>query len=490
MNILTLVFVTDYFKCAFRALYRVVFNVFLHPLSIFPGPKHLAACGFFHSYNNQLKVEWYKYMLKVHDKYGPIVRVGPDHLAVDGSIGWSEVFGHKRADRQEFGRYPGFYSPGKDDPIYLFSADRTGHRRQRRLLSHAFSDASMYEQEALITTHINLLIFRLHTFAERNEPLDAVQWYSFATFDIIGDLAFGESFGCLENNDLHPWVANMFNTVKAALMIQFLNQYPLLRPFGRVLGKKLLAQRKEHSEFAAGRAKQRLSLDPATNSRKDFVTYILRHNDEKGMSEGEIMGNLNKIIVAGSETTATTLSALTLTEEIRQTFSSEDQITMSSTAPLSYLHACLQEGLRIYPPTAETPPRVSPGDFIAGKYVPQGTRISIYQWASYHSARNFVKPSEFKPERWLPPTHPYHDPVFNHDNKDAFNAFSYGPRNCIGKNLAYAELRLIMTRVLWNFDISLVDGYESWTEHHKVFSIWQKTPLMVRLSRVARSEST
>lgn len=68
--------------------------------------------------------------------------------------------------------------------------------------------------------------------------------------------------------------------------------------------------------------------------------------------------------------------------------------------------------------------------------------------------------------------------------KAVFNPFSTGPRDCIGKNLAYAEIRLIMSRLLWNFDIELVDGYEKWNENQRVFFVWQKGPLMVKLHPV------
>lgn len=97
-----------------------------------------------------------------------------------------------------------------------------------------------------------------------------------------------------------------------------------------------------------------------------------------------------------------------------------------------------------------------------------------------------MEPFAFKPERWLPPDHPYYDPVFEHDNKSSFSPFSAGPRNCIGKNLAYSELRLIMSRLLWNFDVELVEGYQQWSKSHKVYIVWEKTPLMVRLTPLAR----
>ena len=81
----------------------------------------------------------------------------------------------------------------------------------RRLLSHAFSDAALREQEQLITHYLDLLIEKLHQqiVSTAQGKVNFVQWYNFTTFDILGDLCFDESFGALENGQYHSWVANI-----------------------------------------------------------------------------------------------------------------------------------------------------------------------------------------------------------------------------------------------------------------------------------------
>ena len=66
------------------------------------------------------------------------------------------------------------------------------------------------------------------------------------------------------------------------------------------------------------------------------------------------------------------------------------------------------------------------------------------------------------------------------------NPFSFGPRNCLGKNLAYAEMRVILAKVLWHFDLELRPGMDDWLERHKLFMLWEKPALMVRLTPVER----
>jgi hypothetical protein len=60
--------------------------------------------------------------------------------------------------------------------------------------------------------------------------------------------------------------------------------------------------------------------------------------------------------------------------------------------------------------------------------------------------------------------------------------FSIGPRNCIGKNLAYNEVGLILARVLWKFDLELCDESNGWHEQ-KAYTLWEKPPLLCKVKR-------
>jgi|SRR5690242_10172411 len=111
----------------------------------------------------------------------------------------------------------------------------------------------------------------------------------------------------------------------------------------------------------------------------------------------------------------------------------------------------------------------------------------MHQWAVYHCPSNFILPEDFRPERWLGPDHPLYDPQFIADKKQVFQPFAFGPRNCIGKNLAYAELRLIAARLFWNFDIALKPESNGWPDQQKAFLVWEKGPLMVQLKQAERS---
>ena len=55
-----------------------------------------------------------------------------------------------------------------------------------------------------------------------------------------------------------------------------------------------------------------------------------------------------------------------------------------------------------------------------------------------------------------------------------------GPRNCLGKSLAYNEMRVILARILWNFDLELCSDSEHW-DRQITYTLWEKLPLMCRL---------
>ena len=98
----------------------------------------------------------------------------------------------------------------------------------------------------------------------------------------------------------------------------------------------------------------------------------------------------------------------------------------------------------------------------------------------YHHSAHFTDPFAFHPERWLG------DPAFTGDCREAFQPFHVGPRNCIGKNLAYVEMRLILVRVLWNFDLRIAEDSLDWMSRQKVFNLWEKGKLNVHLTPVVR----
>ncbi|KAI9159113.1 Cytochrome P450 monooxygenase astJ [Paramyrothecium foliicola] len=470
----------------------VIYRLWFHPLAQLPGPKAMAATGWVVQWQNNILGTFVRKTVGLHRQYGPVVRIGPNHVALDGSIGWPEVFGHK-SGRPEFGKVKDFF--GHDATDSIIGAERESHRRQRRQLAHAFSEAALVEQQGIILEYIDLFMTRLSEAASAGKQVNIVDLLNFLTFDIIGDLTFGESFGSLKRNGYHPWVRFIVEGVRAGAGVRLAIWYPWIKPLlPAILGKRFVELATANNELSKTKAAARIEQGEQEH-RRDFMTYMTRKSKEGNevLTPHEQLINSPLLIGAGSETTATALSGFyfymghdpklirTLTSEVRGAFKEESEIDMKSAARLVYLHACLEEALRMYPPAAETPPRVSPGLEVDNVFIPAGTVVSIYQFATFRNPDNFADPNSFRPERWLPKTHELYDPIFDQDNKNVFKPFSFGPRDCIGKNLAYAEMRVIVARMLYRFDVEIGAGQEGWHDKQRIFLVWQKDPLYLDL---------
>ncbi|CAG8975282.1 hypothetical protein HYALB_00008066 [Hymenoscyphus albidus] len=370
------------------------------------------------------------------------------------------------------------------------------HKRMRRLQAHAFSEKALRAQEFVLDSYVDKLIKSLREKAATpaSSVVDMVLWYNCTTFDILGDLAFGQSFGGLEEGSLHPWIKLIFNTIKAEAFLVAAREFwkPLeLLAIWLLAPKGLMSVNMEHAMFAYAKTKERLAQ--GASDRPDITSYILRHNDEKGMTIPEIGSNAAHLIVAGSETTATFLSGITynllrtpeilakLQNLIRSTFETAESINVLALGQLPYLTAALEEGFRTCPPVPIGLFRrtASEGAMICDLFVPEGVSVTIHHLAAYTSEQNFENPKQFVPERWEKEatlTVPYKD-----DDRKVLQPFSYGPRNWIGKNLAYAEMRLILARVLWNFDLELMPESRDW-DNQKTYGLWEKKPMMVKLT--------
>ncbi|KAL7809258.1 cytochrome P450 [Trichoderma gracile] len=473
-----------------------IYNVWFHPLSKFPGSTHMAAFYLPYMYDSFIRGTMHNTIRKLHHEYGPIVRVGPNHLAIDGSVGWPDVYGHK-AGQEEFGKVPEFLFQG--DTTALIAAPKDVHRRQRRQLAHAFSGSALRSQETVMKQYVDLLMSRFADRADTGESFNVIKWFDFTTFDIIGHLYHSEPFHCLESNGYHPWVSAFFDGFRGDSYRRFLNQFPLAHEIVKRLRiVRDLNSSTDNRDYIVEKAQARIKQgDFAIEGYRDFVAFMLKQNrdGEFGFFEPEILASSPLVITAGSETTASSLSALVfylgsnsvayerLTEEIRSAFSTEEEITLNSTQRLEYLHACIEEVLRVYPPVPETPPRQSPGGMIDGKWVPKGTLVTVFQMATYHNPKHWAEPDSYLPERWLPTTHALYDDKFKNDNRATFKPFSYGPRDCLGKNLAYSEMRLILARLLFEFDFQLVPGQEGWHDALRTFLIWERMPLKIYLKK-------
>jgi hypothetical protein len=204
---------------------------------------------------------------------------------------------------------------------------------------------------------------------------------------LVSELVFGESFHCLETVNYHPWVAYILKAVKfhaVTIALSYSGLGAAVQMLHRLGGYLALSKIQEYTNSML---KSRLEIG---KGRNDLFEGLARKQEEWGLSFAKLSRNATVLLLAGSETTATTLSGATyfllsnpdilnrLKQEIRSTFSCPEEITIASVSKCSYLLAVLNETLRCYPPLTAGMVRVVPagGAEIAGQYIPQG--VSAY----------------------------------------------------------------------------------------------------------------
>ncbi|PYI11212.1 cytochrome P450 [Aspergillus sclerotiicarbonarius CBS 121057] len=466
----------------------VLWNVYLHPLRHIPGPKLWIAFPLLRYISNvrgRLDID----VRAFHNKYGEAVRFGPDEVSFITPQAWKDIYGHGHRQMPKV-------RSSASNPKDIISANDVDHTRYRKAMAHAFSAKGLQAQEPFLVGYVDKLITRLHDIAESQLPVNMVKWYNLTTFDLIGDLAFGESFGGLDSSEYHHWVATIFDFIRALAFIRLKDHYPLVfQAVATFLPKRLKEARQRQRDHSRITVQKRLHSE-RDRGQADFMESMLRHRGEKdGLTDEELEANATIIIVAGSETTATLLSGLTyfllqnpramekVTREVRSVMQTEADITVNNaTASLPYMLACIDEAFRMYPPVPSGLQRVTPTTpiEISGYQIAPKTKVAVHQSAANLSPLNFSQPEKFIPERWLPESKNNPASPFYSDNREVVQPFSIGPRNCIGRNLAYAEMRVILARVLWNFDLELCEGSRGWY-NQRSYSLWEKPPLMCKL---------
>ncbi|KAI7911434.1 hypothetical protein M9X92_010530 [Pyricularia oryzae] len=471
----------------YLAVVRPIYNVFFHPLSKYPGPKSWAASRIPYVLSSTGGHLQYK-LLELHCKYGDVVRIAPNELSYVRPDAWKQVMGHRKHGESENGKERVNYTSFADS---IIGADRHEHAQGRRVLSHAFSAKRMLEQEPLIKKYIDLFFERLPVISEGcSKPVDIVRWYNYTTFDIIGDLTFGESFHCLESKTMHPWVRLIFASVRDGNLLSNMRAYySNIDSFMYRFFPSAVKHKMQHEEMLRQKLKQREAMG---SSRPDFYDSMTRRDKNGfGFTPIQIERNSDLLVGAGSETTATVLSFSTYllckhpeiqakaAKEVRELFKSEDEITMTQVQQSHYLLAVLNEAMRLWPAAPAELPRQTPpeGSMVCGEFIPGDTILLVAQYPSNHYPGNWVKPEEFIPERWLKDA----DPIYDADKKEAFNPFNHGGRDCIGKNLAYSEMRMILARMLYNYDMELDEQSKNWAEGMLAYTLWDKPPMFVHL---------
>ena len=360
----------------------IIYRLFLNPLNQFPGPfvARLSKLYYVRLSSNLLG---HQELHKLHQKYGRYVRIGPNDLSVVDPDGMKVVLGASSRCTKS-----AWY--GQDMPYISTNTtrDRSAHDRRRRVLSPAFSDKALRGYAMRVQKFHDQLLSQIDAFS--GKPMNVTKWFGFWGMDMMCDIVFNGSFNMLESGETH-WALKVLGD---GLHLQGFALPPwLYRVFATMpsagSGNRGLAQ------FAATQLKNRMRQQGKT-IYPDMMQPLIEHY-EKLDQQGRkailpmLQGDSRMLIVAGSDTTSTTLVHMfyrfcserglvrRLRDELTPLVANVHEISYEDVRDAQLLHGCINETLRLHYPGPSGFFRKTPreGILIGGVYIPGNTVIQL-----------------------------------------------------------------------------------------------------------------
>ncbi|KAG6872248.1 hypothetical protein C0995_011597 [Termitomyces sp. Mi166 len=480
-----------------------------HPLAKYPGPLLCRVSKMYMAFLS-LGGKQHTYYLRLHEQYGDVVRVGPNELSIRDVDAVTPMMGPQGFPKGPFwdGRIP----EAETTKPMIALRDKTEHTRRRRPWTRAFSTAALKGYEEIIT---NRCVQLVEAVGRQTGAVDMAQWISFFTYDFMNDLAFGGGTEMMRDGDVdglwHLLEAGQKNAIfmshvpwLGALFLQFPNLAKDLKAFREHAKKCAIARKKRGSSHKdLFHHLVRVFPNPSPNSLIENLQI-----DEDGVSSTpptviEVVSDGGLAIIAGADTTSSAIANLIyfllanpntykrLQTEIDTL--GDGVMDYAKQAHLPYLTAALNESLRLYPPVLSGSQRYADtGKAIGPYYVPEGTSTFVSFFSLHRDPRYFSPlPNTFLPERWLSAEQQsllepgiFKDPSLTITNQAAFIPFSVGPSNCVGKNLAWMEMRMLVCLLMHRYEMKFEEGYDvdRWDEDMCDYFVMMKGRLPVVLA--------
>ncbi|KAF2878581.1 cytochrome P450 monooxygenase-like protein [Massariosphaeria phaeospora] len=429
---------------------QAVYNVFFHPLSKCPGFV-VAKFSRLPSFYRACKGDRHLWIWQLHQIYGDKVRITPNEVLFLAPQAHRDIYGGKanvtRAKSYEA------WDNNTGEPNTALATDMAVHARKRKILNQAFTDKALKDATIFMAYHIERWLDLL--------------WCSWVVFDMLGDLCFGRSFEIKEPRP-NP-IREIPNHIETHLKIfypilhsPFMESFVWAKPKGldKLLHMITPHDVKMYHKFIEDSVSQRIleekTSKDAESSRQDIFHYLCAAKDPetgKAYTEEELRAEAIMLIVAGSNTIIAILAGFwfyisrnpsahdKLTKEIRGTFNIDECLRISPGGPSEFAREVLPGGTTVN-----------------GECFPQGVVIGSAHWAMGHNEDIFGDPGRFRPERYIPSeaTGVTEDDV--HRIKSYYKPFLIGPTNCVGQNVAVAEMALIIAKTMFRFELRAAPG--------------------------------
>lgn len=432
------------------------------------------------------------YLARLHQKH-PVIRTGPNTLS----------YGDIRAIKDIYGHNTGCI---KDDSYVITSGshyhladvvDKHDHARKRKLLSSAYAIKNLEGWEHKVADKTLRMIkhfdqcctapLKPSTVPKQEDVnVDYREWTNYFTLDAIADIGLSERLGFLDQGsdrisarrlDGTPYDCNLReclyqNARKQSLLVWPYEWYPTINKIANIIPfyGRMGRFASDWDGIPLELANRRLQRYRAGEKLDDFFQALMedKNGHANNLEWGEIVAEVSIMMNAGSATTAIAMTNVLyqllknppimkkLVEELDAALEDEDDeeteagaISYDKVKHLPYLRACLDESLRLFPPTPHGLPRETPGDGanILGDYIPGGISVSMSAFVAHRNENTFPQADKYIPERFLGEEGKALQPYFL--------AFSAGARGCIGRNISYLEQTVVLASVLRRYEFAL-----------------------------------
>ncbi|KAI3572667.1 cytochrome P450 [Fusarium oxysporum f. sp. albedinis] len=364
-------------------LVKLFQRAYLTPLRRVPGPFH---AKFTHLWlkKHVLGGSRIYYVHNLHVKYGPVGE-------------W----------------YQSFRKGGQHQDLFSMVNSKT-HAQRKKLFALLFSNTALMNNW-----------FPIKEEAKQTGEVDIFKWWTFMAADVISHLAFGEPFGVLS----HGKTTELMQSIEVAAKFGLISsELPQLSSLLRCIPVAAI-QKAANSDAQLQRQAESMMKQARANgigATNIFSKLVAEHEkDSEQLTDYEVALEAGSFIVAGTGTTAVTLSYLVYA------------VLSDPVEALPYLSAVIEETLRKYSAAPGALPRTVPkgGVTLAGHFIPQGTTVSTQAYTFHRDIDTYPNPESFIPERFLSPSGEFEQP------KGVFLPFGAGSRTCLGVHLARMELR-------------------------------------------------
>ncbi|KAH8124571.1 hypothetical protein ACSS6W_007787 [Trichoderma asperelloides] len=461
----------SYFLGLFTSI--IVYRIFFHRLRRFPGPfaaKITKLYGPYLALDRKPHLHW----SKLFDKYGDIIRIGPNELMALSIDAQQKIHGAGSPCSKQNSAYESVNYNGHPNLDTILN--HKDHRWRRQIWDKAFSTKSLEIYERNAREVVYEWLEKLKSL--QGQPINTSLYSTLIPFENMGRMGFSASFGSVKAGKEDPMLHYLEVTLGTLAKLGLI-WWPIALMNAIGGSNDLIKFQKLACQMVDRRKEQ------ADDEHEDIMKCFLEdyHSKEpKAMHHiDDIYADAQAVMIGGTDTIAAALAFafyyMARDPTVQDKLRSELQPLFGRTVPgeftnldlieaqAPYLNAVINETMRVDNPTCANGPRITPpgGLEIDGVLIPGEALVYVPINSMHRSAKYFKEPDSFIPERWT--TRP--DLVID---KRAYHPFLLGPYNCVGKRLAMIVIRFTIAYTVWNYDFKFAPGEDGTSIHRDMIN--------------------